>query len=318
MARAYSQDLRDRVIDAAFGGIPARRAAAQFGIGVATAIVWVRRARESGERGAPSGPAAALQARSASRLPARSDRTDAGHDDQRDAGAACHGARHQGQRGHHLDLPRPLRPDVQKKTAHAAEQDRPDILKRREDWFEGQLDLDPAPRLHRRDLGLHQHGPPARPRPRGERLRAGIPHGHWKTTTFVAGLSLTGMVAPMVLDGPINGAAFQAYVEQVLVPELEPGDIVVMDNLSSHKGRQVRAAIEAAGAHLLYLPPYSPDFNPIENAFAKLKALLRKAAERTVDGLWDTIGRSSISSARRNAPTTSPPQDTIRIKPKTL
>ena len=126
--------------------------------------------------------------------------------------------------------------------------------------------------------------------PKGERLRAGIPHGHWKTTTFVGGLRRTGMVAPMVLDGPINGVWFQAYVEQVLVPELRPGDIVMMDNLGSHKGAGVRAAIEAAGARLAYLPPYSPDFNPIENAFAKLKALLRKAAERTVDGLWNRIG----------------------------
>jgi transposase len=134
----------------------------------------------------------------------------------------------------------------------------------------------------------------ARPRgraPRGERLRASIPHGHWKTTTFVAGLRLSGMVAPMVLDGPINGQAFQAYVDQVLVPELRKGDIVVMDNLGSHKGASVRAAIEAVGAKLLYLPPYSPDFNPIENAFSKLKALLRTAAERTVEGLWRAIGR---------------------------
>ena len=99
------------------------------------------------------------------------------------------------------------------------------------------------------------------------------------------------MIAPFVLDGPINRDAFEAYVEQVLVPELRPGDIVVMDNLSSHKGPKVRALIEAAGAQLLFLPPYSPDFNPIENAFAKLKALLRKAAERTVDGLWNAIGR---------------------------
>ena len=126
---------------------------------------------------------------------------------------------------------------------------------------------------------------------KGERLRAGVPHGHWKTTTFVAGLRLGGIVAPMVLDGPINRDAFQAYVDQVLVPELSSGDIVVMDNLSSHKGSEVRRAIEAAGATLLHLPPYSPDFNPIENAFAKLKALLRKAAERTVEGLWTAIGR---------------------------
>jgi transposase len=126
---------------------------------------------------------------------------------------------------------------------------------------------------------------------RGERLRVGIPHGHWKTTTFVAGLTPRGMIAPFVLDGPINRNAFETYVERVLVPELRKGDIVVMDNLSSHKGTTIRQRIEAAGASLLYLPPYSPDFNPIENAFAKLKALLRKAAERTVEGLWTAIGR---------------------------
>jgi len=127
--------------------------------------------------------------------------------------------------------------------------------------------------------------------PRGERLRAAIPHGHWKTTTFVAGLRNSGLVAPMVLDGPINGELFQVYVEQVLVPDLEAGDIVVMDNLGSHKGAAVRTAIEAAGASVLYLPPYSPDFNPIEKAFSKLKAMLRKAAARTVDVLWATIAQ---------------------------
>ena len=120
----------------------------------------------------------------------------------------------------------------------------------------------------------------------------GAPHGHWKTSTFVAGLSLRGWIAPFVLDGPINREAFEPWIERVLVPELRPGDIVVLDNLSSHKGTRARAMIEAAGASLLFLPPYSPDFNPIENAFAKLKALLRKAAERTVDALWDAIGRA--------------------------
>ena len=126
--------------------------------------------------------------------------------------------------------------------------------------------------------------------PKGERLRAGIPHGHWKTTTFIGALRLSGLSAPMVLDGPINGLWFQAYIDQVLVPTLSPGDVVIMDNLGSHKRPGIRAAIEAASASLLYLPPYSPDFNPIENAFAKLKALLRKAAERTVEGLWIAIG----------------------------
>jgi transposase len=126
--------------------------------------------------------------------------------------------------------------------------------------------------------------------PRGERLRESVPHGHRKTTTFVAGLRMDGMVAPLTLDGPVNGEIFVAYVEQFLAPVLKPGDVVIMDNLSSHKAAGVREAIEAVGASLLYLPPYSPDFNPIEMAFAKMKALLRKAAKRTIDALWTEIG----------------------------
>lgn len=125
----------------------------------------------------------------------------------------------------------------------------------------------------------------------GERCRSPIPHGHWKTTTFTGALRLSGMTAPMVLDGAMNGAAFQAYVQQVLIPTLAPGDIVVMDNLPAHKAEGVRHAIENAGCGLLYLPPYSPDFNPIEKAFAKLKAILRAKAERTVEALWDTVGQ---------------------------
>jgi transposase len=131
--------------------------------------------------------------------------------------------------------------------------------------------------------------------PRGQRCRAPIPHGHWKTTTFTGALRLGGLTAPMVLDGPMNAAAFLAYVEQVLVPTLTPGDIVVMDNLPAHKPADVRRAIEAAGALLLYLPPYSPDFNPIEMAFAKLKATLKKVAARTVAELWQAIA-TSLSS----------------------
>ena len=194
-------------------------------------------------------------------------------------------------RSHNLDLPGPCRPDLQKKTAHASEQERPDVLRRREAWFEGQLNLDPERLVFIDETWTSTNMARLRGRARkGERLRAGIPHGHCKTTTFVAGLRRDGIAAPMVLDGPINRDAFQAYVDQVLVPELKPGDVVVMDNLSSHKGPAVRRAIEAADANLLYLPPYSPDFNPIENAFAKLKALLRKAAVRTIGALWDQIG----------------------------
>lgn len=130
---------------------------------------------------------------------------------------------------------------------------------------------------------------------RGERCRAPVPHGHWKITTFVGALRLSGMTAPMTLDGAMNGAAFLAYVEQALVPTLRPGDIVGMDNLPAHKPPAIRAAIERAGAELYFLPPYSPDFNPIEMAFSKVKALLKKAAARTLTSLWDAI-RDAINA----------------------
>jgi transposase len=125
---------------------------------------------------------------------------------------------------------------------------------------------------------------------RGERCRAGVPHGHWKTTTFAGALRLSGMTAPFVYDGAMNGTVFLAYVEQVLVPTLKPGNIVVMDNLPAHKPAGIRDALQRAGATLSFLPPYSPDFNPIENAFAKLKAMLRARAERSISALWDAVG----------------------------
>jgi transposase len=128
--------------------------------------------------------------------------------------------------------------------------------------------------------------------PRGERVIASVPHGHWKTSTFVAGLRNDAITAPLVIDGAMNGEIFRAYIEQFLAPTLEHGDIVIMDNLPSHKVAGVREAIEARGASLTYLPPYSPDLNPIEQAFAKLKALLRKAAPRTVEALWTVIGEA--------------------------
>ena len=125
---------------------------------------------------------------------------------------------------------------------------------------------------------------------KGERLRARVPHGHWKTLTFLAALRHDRITAPCVLDGPINGRSFLAYVEQFLVPALKPGDIVVLDNLGSHKGDAARKAIRAVGARMIFLPPYSPDLNPIEQVFAKLKTLLRKAAERSVETTWKRIG----------------------------
>src|SRR5947209_10540280 len=184
-------------------------------------------------------------------------------------------------RGHH----------VQKKSLHASQQDRPDIARRRERWkkYQGRLD---AKRLVFIDETwaktnmTRRHGRCAR----GTRLVAKMPQARWRTLTFLAALRCDRITAPCVIDGPINGTSFRAYVEQFLVPTLSRGDVVIMDNLGSHKGQAVRRAIRAAGAKLFFLPPYSPDLNPIEQVFAKLKTLLRKAAARTVEATWKCIG----------------------------
>ena len=168
---------------------------------------------------------------------------------------------------------------------------RADVAVARELWRAAQPLLDPEKLVFVDETGANTKMVRTRGRaPRGRRLIGREPWGHWKTTTFTAGLRRCGLVAPYVLDGPMNGRAFLVYVEKILAPELRPGDIVIMDNLAAHKVQGVRTLIEAAGACLLYLPPYSPDLNPIEMAFAKLKALLRGAAERSVDGLWNRIG----------------------------
>lgn len=122
--------------------------------------------------------------------------------------------------------------------------------------------------------------------PRGERVVGAVPHGHWKTTTLIAALDHDGVRCSMVLDGPVNRLAFEAFVEQVLAPRLRPGDLVIMDNLSSHKGVRTPALVRAAGAAVVYLPPYSPDLNPIENAFSKVKQALRSLGHRSIESLW--------------------------------
>lgn len=161
----------------------------------------------------------------------------------------------------------------------------------RERWRSGQGQLDPDRLVFVDETGTSTNMARFRGRcPRGQRLIGKVPHGHWKITTFVAGLRRNVVTAPFVIDRPMNSAIFKAYLEECLAPTLRPGDIVVMDNLSSHKSDDVRQIIEVNGASLLYLPPYSPDFNPIEQVFSKLKAHLRKAAERSIPDLWDRIG----------------------------
>lgn len=170
----------------------------------------------------------------------------------------------------------------------------------REAWFEKRLDLDPERLVFIDETGATTKMARLYGRaPKGQRCRAAVPHGHWKTTTFTAGLRINGLAAPMIIDGPMDGDAFRAYVAHVLVPELAPGDVVVMDNLPAHRVSGVYEAIEAAGASLLYLPPYSPDFNPIELAFAKLKALLRGAATRTIPDLWEALENALDAFAPR-------------------
>ena len=173
----------------------------------------------------------------------------------------------------------------------ASEQDRPDVARRRVQWKRYQDRIDPRRLVFVDETWAKTNMAPLRGwGPRGERLRGQAPFGHWNTMTFLAALRHDRIDAPWVLDGPINGAAFRTYVEKVLVPTLKPGDVVIMDNLSSHKSPAVRAAIRAVGARPLFLPPYSSDLNPIEQVFAKLKHLLRKAAERSKEALWRKIG----------------------------
>ena len=196
-----------------------------------------------------------------------------------------------------------------KKTALALERSRADVARRRRLWRALRHNLDGDRLVFIDETWLKTNMAPTRGwAPRGARLPGWAPHGHWKTLTFIAALRRDRLSAPCVFDGPINGRSFQAYVEQALLPTLRPGDIVVMDNLGSHKGKAVRGAIQGAGARLLFLPPYSPDLNPIEQLFAKLKHLMRKAAARSVDDicrrlgdLLDTISSTECANYFRNS-----------------
>ena len=174
----------------------------------------------------------------------------------------------------------------------ASERDRPDIAPRRAQWTDYQGRIDPSRLVFIDETWTKTNMAPLRGwAPRGSRLNAKVPHGRWKTMTFLAALRHDRIDAPWFLDGPINGESFRTYVEKVLVPTLKPGDIVIIDNLGSHRGRAVRQAIRSAGAKLFFLPKYSPDLNPIEQVFAKLKHLLRKAAARTLEAVCAAIGQ---------------------------
>jgi transposase len=182
--------------------------------------------------------------------------------------------------------------DSKKKTLIAQEQDRPDVAEKRIHWRASQNQIDPEKFVFIDETWAKTNMTRTYGRSRlGTRLLQKVPFGRWQTTTFLGALRVSGFIAPLTIDGPITGPLFRGWVEQHLAPVLQSGDIVVMDNLSSHKVAGVREAIEAVGAELRYLPPYSPDLNPIELAFSKLKKLLRDGAERTVDKLWELCGR---------------------------
>jgi transposase len=290
MPAPYSLDLRERVVAAVAAGMSRRAAAEHYQVGIATAIRWVDQAKRTGSV-APlpmGGKRPFTLAEHADwirqRIAEKPDITG------RELLAELHERRvkvsYYGV-WHFLD-----RSGLSfKKTLHASEQDRADIVRRRAQWKRHQGKVD-AKRLIFIDETWAKtnmtrlHGRCAV----GQRLIAKVPHGHWKTLTFVAGLRCDGIIAPCVFDRPINAVSFLAWVVQFLVPTLRRGDVVVMDNLSSHKTAAVRRAIRAAGALLIFLPPYSPDLNPIEQAFSKLKTLLRKENARTLEKTSNCIG----------------------------
>jgi len=287
----YGQDLRDRVLAARDAGQSVRAVAERFSVSPSYVAKADRRRHRTGERRArrSSGrPPAKIVAH----LPALTERVAA----QPDATLTELRGWLLAECGVSVGLVTVWRALKRlgvtlKKTNPSGRAGPSDVAAARIAWRAMQRSLDPAKLvfIDETSAATNMARRYGRAR-RGERVVAAVPYGHRKTTTFVAGLRQDGLIAPLVLDGAMNGESFLAYVRQFLVPCLRRGDIVIMDNLSSHKSRGVRDAIEAAGATLLYLPPYSPDFNPIEQAFAKLKALLRKAAARTVEALWDIIG----------------------------
>jgi transposase len=198
---------------------------------------------------------------------------------------------------------------VQKKTIRAAEQERPDVARRRAAWKRLQPRADAKRLIFIDETWAKTNMTRLRGRaPRGHRLIDKTPHGHWKTTTLIAALGMQGIRCSTVVDGAVNGDVFEAFVEQVLLPELQPGDVVIMDNLSSHKRSRVAELIESKKAHLRYLPPYSPDLNPIELVFSKIKQSLRSLAARSRNALWsamqsvlDTVTANDAANCFRHA-----------------
>ena len=291
MARPYSIDLRERVVTAVErDGLSRNAAARRFGVAISTAVNWLQRHHDTGNV-APG------------KMGGHRPRKLIGeHRDwlleRTKTDFTLRGLRAElAERGVSVDY-RTVWSFAHdeglsfKKSVLPAEQLRPKIARRREQWKKYQGRIDPRRLVFIDETWAKTNMAPLRGwATKGQRLHAKVPYGHWKTMTFLAALRCDRIDAPCVLDQPINAACFLEYVEQFLVPTLLPGDIVIMDNLSSHKRPVIRAAIRSVGARLLFLPPYSPDLNPIEQVFSKLKHLMRKAAERTTETTWKRIGK---------------------------
>lgn len=289
MPRPLSNDLRERLVRAVSGGLSRNAAAKKFDVSVSAVIKLLQRWSAVGsylpkQMGGYRKPLLAAHADRLHELMTEQPDMSIAEVQRRLAAAEI--------RVGQSAISRFLRQlgYTYKKTVHAAEQDRPDVKLARAIWRAGQPALDPERLVFVDETGAATNMARRYGRSlRGTRLLCKVPWGHWKTTTLTAALRCSGLAAPMVLDGPMTGEAFLAYTTQVLVPTLTPGDIVNLDNLACHKVAGVTQAIEAAGAMVCYLPAYSPDLNPIEQAFAKIKALLRQAAARTVEDLWQAI-----------------------------
>jgi len=291
MGKPYSMDLRQRAVTAVLKeGLSRHESAVRFGVAPSTVINWVRRFREAGSV-APS------------RMGGRKPKAIAGEYAAflarrvRDGAFTLRGlVAELAERGLKVDYRSVWnsftpRSSASKKTVVASERDRPDVARRRAQWTKRQSGIDPKRLVFIDETWTKTNMEPLRGwAPKGERLVAKVPHRHWQTMTFVASLRHDRIEAPWLIDGPIDGQGFRTYVEKALAPTLKPGDVVIMDNLGSHKGEAVRQAIRSAGAKLFFLPKYSPDLNPIEQVFAKLKHLLRKAAARTLETVVAAVG----------------------------
>jgi transposase len=290
--KAYSQDLRERVLAAADDGGSVCAIARRFHVSVSYVSKVLLRRQRTGQTTARAQrchlPArlAGLRGSIEARVTSRPDATIA---ELREWLCKTHQV--SASTGLMWKTLAALDLTFKKKSLRAAEQDRPDVAEARTQWRQKQPSLTPSRLVFIDETWVKTNMTRLYGRaPRGKRLVDAVPHGHWKTTTFIGALRCDAVTATGAFDGAVNGELFLAYVEQVLVPTLKPGDVVIMDNLRSHKVAGVREAIEGAGAKLMFIPPYSPDLNPIEQAFAKLKALLRARAIRTVDALWKALG----------------------------